>query len=413
MKITLIASDESTAPLYRVRLLARLLARRFEVEVLGYHFDAQTLDPRAPRDFPYQGMPARPLPAFLADARKLASMATGDVIYAMKPRPTSFGTALAIARRRNLPLVVDIDDLESAMIAPYSRHALKNAAYALPHLRHPNNYLLTAAFDRMTRLADGATTVSRYFRDRYAARGRTARGRPRLERPPVVLAPQYVDTAHFDPTRFDRDAIRHLLGIERFTVVFAGIAQPNKGVGEIIQALRRLPGRSWQLLIVGPVTPYAVELAASDLRVRLLGTHPPDEMPRFLAVADAVVLPQRPEPASLGQMPMKLFEAMAMACPVISTRLADIPEVLDGCGKVVAPGDPQALAEALSDLMGDPREARRLGLAARRKVLAAYSYEHGAKRIGDLMLHVAGRLPAGAWEDDGDDPDEGSGHADG
>ena len=35
MRITLIASDESTAPLYRVRLLARVLAQRFDVEVLG------------------------------------------------------------------------------------------------------------------------------------------------------------------------------------------------------------------------------------------------------------------------------------------------------------------------------------------------------------------------------------------
>ncbi|MNR75245.1 GDP-mannose-dependent alpha-(1-6)-phosphatidylinositol monomannoside mannosyltransferase [compost metagenome] len=382
MRITLIASDESTAPLYRVRLLARVLAQRFDVEVLGYHFDPAELDPQAPRDFPYRALPACPLPGFLSDARKLAEMASGDVIYAMKPRPTSFGTALWAAKQRGLPLVVDVDDWEPTMIAPYSRYALKNAVYALPHLRHPNNYLFTAAFDRMLGLADGVTTVSRFFMERYGGRLRGDR--------PFVLAPQYVDTERFDPTRYDREAVRQELGCERFTLVFAGIAQPNKGVGLIVQALRKLQDRSWELLIVGPKTPYALTLAAEEPRVRLLGTQPPEETPRFLAAADVVALPQQAEPASLGQMPMKLFEAMAMGCPVVSTRLADIPEVLDGCGLVVAPGDPAALAEALAALMAAPACARALGAAARRKVLARYSYAQGAEVLGDLMLRVAG-----------------------
>lgn len=381
MKITLIASDESTAPLYRVRLLARVLAKRFDVEVLGYHFDPSELDPLAPRDFPYQAQAARALPGFLEDARKLTEQVSGDVIYAMKPRPTSFGTALMAARRRGLPVVVDLDDWEPFMIAPYSRHALKNAAFALPRLLHPNNYLFTAAFDRLLGLADGATTVSRFFKERYAKSLRAGQ--------PFVLAPQYVDTERFDPERYDREALRRELGCERFTVVFAGIAQPNKGVGEIVRALRRLRDQSWELLIVGPKTPFALELAEDDPRVRLLGTQPPEETPKFLAVADAVMLPQRAEPASLGQMPMKLFEAMAMGCPVVSTRLADIPEVLDGCGRVVEPNDPKALADALSDLMAAPAHARSLGAAARKKVLAQYSYARGAEVLGNLMMQVA------------------------
>ena len=381
MKISVIASDESTAPLYRVRLLARVLTKRFEVEVLGYHFDPDALDPGAPRDFPYRAVPARPLPGFLSAARPLASMVTGDVIYAMKPRPTSYGTALWVARQRGLPLVLDVDDWEPAMIHPYSRYSLKNALYSLPRLRQPNNYLYTMAFDRLIREADGVTTVSRFFMERYGNRTRGGR--------PFVLAPQYVDTERFDPARFDREALRRELRCEGFTVVFAGIALPNKGVGEIVTALRLLPEREWELLIVGPKTPYAQELAALDGRVRLLGTQPPEETPRYLAMADAVALPQRAEPASVGQMPMKLFEAMAMGCPVVSTRVADIPEVLGGCGKVVRPGDPAALAEALLELMADPGHARAMGSAARRKVLEAYSYARGAEVLGNLMAEVA------------------------
>lgn len=380
MRITLIASDESSAPLYRVRLLARVLARCFEVEVLGFHFDPRQLDPLAPRDFPYEAVAARSWPGFAKDARRLAERVTGDVIYAMKPRPTSYGTALWVGRKRGLPVVVDVDDWELAMIAPYSRYAVKNALYALPKLREPNNYLATLAFERLIAEADGVTTVSRFFVERYG--GRTRKGRP------FVLVPQYVDTERFNPARFDREALRREWDCEGFVLVFAGIALPNKGVGEIVAALRLLPEKEWQLLIVGPKTPYAQELAAVERRVRLLGTRPPEETPCFLAMADAVALPQRAEPASVGQMPMKLFEAMAMALPVVSTRVSDIPEVLEGCGRVVTPGDPLKLAEALLELMGDPAEARRLGEAAREKVLRRYSYAHGAKVLGTLMREV-------------------------
>ncbi|HEY9898611.1 MAG TPA: glycosyltransferase [Pantanalinema sp.] len=380
MKITLIASDESSAPLYRVRLLARVLSRRFEVEVLGFHFRPETLDPLAPRDFPYRGVPARPWPAFWQDARALCERISGDLIYAMKPRPTSYGLALALRARRGLPVVVDVDDWEPYMVAPYSRYALKNAVYGLPHLHEPNNYWATWTTDRLVGAADAITTVSTHFQRRYGG----------------VLAPQYVDTHRFDPDRYDREALRAEHGLSDFKVaVFAGIAQPNKGVGEIREALLRLGDRaSWKLLIVGPVTPYARALAETDERVMLLGTQPPEKTPAFLRMADVVALPQRREPASMGQMPMKLYEAMAMACPVVSTAVSDIPSLLAGCGVVVAPNDPEALGEAIAGLLDDPRRAAALGEAARRRIRERYSYEAGAATLGCLFSAVDARRRA-------------------
>lgn len=379
MKITLIASDESSAPLYRVRLLARMLMRRFEVEVLGFHFRADDLDPLAPRDFPYRGFSARAWPGFFQDARSLAREVSGDLIYAMKPRPSSYGVALALGALRSRPVVVDVDDWEPFMIHPYSKYPLKNAAYALPRLLLPNNYLATMVMDRLIGRAAGITTVSTHFQKRYGG----------------MLAPQYVDTDHFDPARYPREAMRARYGLDDLKVaVFLGIAQPNKGVGEILGAFELMGcRRDWRLLVVGPRTPYAQELAAKDDRVILLGTQPPDAAPGFLGMADLVVLPQRPEPASAGQMPMKLYEAMAMALPVVSTAVSDIPSLLDGCGRVVPPGDPMALAGAIQELLDHPEEARALGQSARRRIQQAFSYATGAREVGDYLAAAAeGRL---------------------
>ncbi|MBU6429930.1 MAG: hypothetical protein KGR26_13030, partial [Cyanobacteria bacterium REEB65] len=87
MKVTVLASDEATAPLYRVRTIARLLERFAEVEVLGFCSNHDRLDPGRPRDFPYREFPCPPWPAFAMAARDLAKAVSGDVLYAMKARP--------------------------------------------------------------------------------------------------------------------------------------------------------------------------------------------------------------------------------------------------------------------------------------------------------------------------------------
>jgi glycosyltransferase involved in cell wall biosynthesis len=379
MKITLIASDENSAPLYRVRALARLLCARFEVEVLGFISRKEQLDPDAPRDFPYRPVlvPAHARGWQQGEA-ELRSHITGDLLYAMKPRPSSFGVALRHRAATGMPVVVDIDDAELAMIHPWSKYPLKNMLYALPRLHQPNNYIATWALQYAVPQADGITVVSRHFQRQHGG----------------LLVPQYVDTRAYDPENHTPAILRDALGLQNTrVVVFAGIAHPSKGVSDLVTALQRLPAhlQNWCLLVVGPVTPHAQAAAAQDTRVRLLGTQPPSDTPKFLALADLVVLPQRPTPAAIGQMPMKLFEALAMGVPVIATALSDIPDVLKGCGQVVPPKDVRALCDAIASLFSRPDYARQLGQAARSKVLQEFSFVQGTARLGDYLLDIAAR----------------------
>lgn len=380
MKITILASDEVTAPLYRVRLLAKMLQRRFEVEVLGFVMDPAQLDPGAPRDFPYTPIMVEPGRPFKDAERELRAKITGDVIYAMKPRPSSYGVALRHRFDTGMPVVVDVDDWELYMTHPWSKYTLKNMAYALPRLHEPNNYLATWALDKAIGLADGRTVVSRFFQRRYGG----------------VLAPQYVDTDLFDPGRHPREALRKAYGLDDYQlIVFAGIAHPSKGVGDILGALSMLgeKRRDWRLVIVGPVTPYARAVAEADDRVVLMGTQPPTRTPEFLAMADMVVLPQKPTRASVGQMPMKLYEAMAMGLPVISTTMSDIPRLLEDCGVVVPADDRQQLAMAIEALLDNPSLGARLGKAARDRITQKYSWKVGAAELG---LYFNGLAPRSA-----------------
>ena len=120
-----------------------------------------------------------------------------------------------------------------------------------------------------------------------------------------------------------------------------------------------------------------VERARRGLGERLVtfGLQPFDRVPEFLALADVVVVPQRRTEATQGQMPAKLFDAMALERPVVSTTVGDIPRVLDGCGWVVEPGDPAALAAAIADALERPDEARRRAALARRRCVERYSHD--------------------------------------
>jgi glycosyltransferase involved in cell wall biosynthesis len=126
--------------------------------------------------------------------------------------------------------------------------------------------------------------------------------------------------------------------------------------------------------------------------VRLVGEVPFDDVPRWLVGADVVAVPQRATPDTVGQVPAKLIDAMALARPIVSTAVSMIPELLEGCGVLVPPGDVGGLAAALRGLLADPAGAAALGRRARARCAERYSFS--AAR--GVLFPLVERLAAGA-----------------
>jgi glycosyltransferase involved in cell wall biosynthesis len=115
-------------------------------------------------------------------------------------------------------------------------------------------------------------------------------------------------------------------------------------------------------------------------------------VPSFLGAADVVVVPQRRTPDTEGQIPAKLFDAMALGRPIVSTRVSMIPEILEGCGVVVESGQVPALAGAIAHLIDDPANAQELGARARDLCVERYSFEAARRLLFPLVDEVmAGR----------------------
>jgi glycosyltransferase involved in cell wall biosynthesis len=114
------------------------------------------------------------------------------------------------------------------------------------------------------------------------------------------------------------------------------------------------------------------------------------DVPDLLAALSVVVSPS----LGLEGLSNSLLESMAAGVPVVATRVGGTPEIVeDGVsGLLVPPGDPEALASALSRLLQDRITAKRLGQSARRQVFSRYSLEQAVasteRLYHDLLLRA-------------------------
>jgi len=117
--------------------------------------------------------------------------------------------------------------------------------------------------------------------------------------------------------------------------------------------------------------------------VRLLGFR--RDIPKLLAAADICVLPAEAE--ACGRV---LFEAMAMAKPIVATSSGGTPEiVVDGVtGLLVPPRNVGALTTALLALLKDPARRSALGTAGRERVVTHFSVQAHVRRTMEVYAEV-------------------------
>jgi glycosyltransferase involved in cell wall biosynthesis len=114
------------------------------------------------------------------------------------------------------------------------------------------------------------------------------------------------------------------------------------------------------------------------------------DVPDLLAALSVAVSPS----LGLEGMSNSILEAMAAGVPVVATRVGGTPEIVeDGVsGLLVSPGDPEALAAAISRLLQDKTLAKQLGETARRRVFGRYSLEQAVasteRLYDDLLLRA-------------------------
>ena len=354
LKVSIVSMNLSTNCTNRCVRIAQALSSTYEVEIVGTTFGVGTRwgeglwPPLEGVSIPIRAVRGGYLPGYLKSFWKLLSSLDGDIIIACKPRFPSLGVALIKKMISGKPVILDVDDDELAQTLPGKKAPL------LKKLISANGYLLTRITHPFWKFADSVFTVSAHFRRTYDG----------------IIVPHGQDPTELDPERYDRSEIRNEMNIAADDVVigFVGSPQYQKGIDLILEAIQKLGNENLKLLIIGADEKDAYLSSLKEQYGPTMITIPPqpiEKIPYFLTAIDIVVLPQRAVAESLGQMPAKLTDAMAMAKPVIASALADIPLHLEGRGLIVEPGNLDDLAKAIQWVLNNRHDALELGQKAR------------------------------------------------
>lgn len=381
MKISVLTPDFSHNCFGRAWLLAKVLQRHYNVEVIGPAFGEGIWKPLTNAcDFDIKMVKGYAKGHF--ELKKMLSMISGDVIYASKPLMPSFGVALIKKFMTRKPVILDIDDWELGFGKEFYDSLIwpKKIKDFLLSMSDLSSYYYTVILNKFVPFANDITVSGKILHSIYGGT--------------IIWHGRDVET--FNPQKFNKIALKKKYLDDKdknvFVISFIGSPRPHKGLEDLIDAVSLLKNKNFLLMVVGiEENDYCSNLKkrVEDLglkeKVKYFSLQPFEKLPEFLSITDLVVIPQRERPASYGQIPAKIFDAMAMAKPIISTKVSDIPEILDGCGWIVEPEDPKRLAEKIQYVFNHPYEAEEMGWKAREKCKQRISWNIIEERLIKLF----------------------------
>jgi len=177
--------------------------------------------------------------------------------------------------------------------------------------------------------------------------------------------------------------------------MYSGNIANKQGLETIIEVARRLDSRSDLTFVIcgeGPNSDDLHRRAVGMTNVKFFDLQPRERLGELLNLATIHVLPQIPQVAELV-LPSKLTNMLASGRPVVAMarRGTGLAREVEGAGLLVPPGDVEAMATAIEELMDDPELHTKLSISARQRAEERWSSK---AILGDIERHfsrVAGR----------------------
>ena len=382
-KVSIVVSDLSGGGAIRAFLLCQACQKlKYDVEVVGFTF-GQELFAIPPAEISVVSVAGSKYPELLAAAQKILNRINGDVIYAVKPKPTSFGLSILKKIQTRRPLILDMDDWELSWhggeewkYRPNFKQFYRDIVKKNGALRYPDHPLYLQWMESLVKRANAITIDTQFLQERFGG----------------VYVPNGKDTALFDPSRHDAQTSRVRYGLSEYRILmFPGAPRPHKGLEDVLKALDQLNQPDLRLAIVGgnPYDDYDDKLIQRWGRwIIKLPKCPVEVMPDVVAAAHVVVVPQRDTLTARAQFPLKLTDGMAMAKPILATEVGDIPEILGETGYLVSPSSPEQIAERIEWIFHNLEAANAQGRNARERCIKYYSLEAMASKIEQVMASL-------------------------
>lgn len=256
--------------------------------------------------------------------------------------------------------------------------------HVLGHDRRPRREAVKAFLAYLAaRRADAVIAVSQAVRTKFAAQAHMQSSR-------ITVIHNGLELAPFEELE-DRAATRDRLGWSetRPTISIVGVMRQCKGHDTLLAAVPAIrdafPDLAVKIVGGGEVPPaLQTQIDALAGTVELVGER--SDIPAVLAATDIVVQASRSE-----GLPTVMMEAGAAGVAVVASDVGGTSDVVeDGSTGVLVPAeDPQALAAAVVQLLGNPERRRSMGLNARTSIRQRFSLDRQAQLTADLYRRLA------------------------
>lgn len=281
----------------------------------------------------------------LEDAvERLVRLWRPDIVHAHSPVLNAI-PALRVARRHGIPLVYEIRAFWEDAAVGNGTGRQGDARYRLTRL----------AETWAARRADALVVICDGLRRDLIARG--------IKADKIAVVPNGVDRAMFGNPPPPDPALRSRLGLDGAEVIgFIGSFYDYEGLDDLIAAMPALLAERMdvKLLLVGggPMEDaLKAQAAASPVAhaIRFVGRVPHGEVEKYYSLADVLAYPRKAMRLTEVVTPLKPLEAMAQGRLVTASSVGGHRELIkDGVtGTLFPPGDPEAIARALAELLGD------------------------------------------------------------
>jgi glycosyltransferase involved in cell wall biosynthesis len=210
------------------------------------------------------------------------------------------------------------------------------------------------------------------------------------------VIPYGVDPALFQPNASERARIRDKLGLAADDVMVLAVGRLvyKKGFEYLLRAAPSVLAAHGKAVFViagagdlaGELRDLAQSLGVAD-RVLFPGSVLRGDVSGYYCAADIFALPSvRDREGNVDGLPNVLLEAMASARPIVASRVAGVPDVIDDgvSGLLVAEKEPDQIAAALIRLIDSPNLRSALAVAARAEVEADLTWPAIVRRYADV-----------------------------
>lgn len=267
-----------------------------------------------------------------------------DVAYVYHPPGTIAVPAVALRLLRGVPFVYDIQDLWPDTLA-------STGMISSPRALGVAGAFMSAVYRR----AAHVVVLSEGFKRRLRERG--------VPDDKVTVIPNW--THEQDIVAPDPDIARRELGIDdTFNVVFAGTMGKAQALETVLDAASMLRGRAVRFVLIGGgVEVERLRERAAQVQldnVQFLPRRPASEVGEVLAAADALLVHLKDDPLFAITIPSKTQAYLLVGKPILMGVPGDAAQLVEeaGAGLTFAPESPEALADAVLDLMALPSEER-------------------------------------------------------